>query len=122
MKLKDYVLQSARYYWRGHLGLLFGTFLAATILTGSMLVGDSVRASLRRVAALRLGKIEGGVIGGERWFTENLARKTKTVPVIIATGSASAANGKVRVNGAQVLGVDEGFWKLSTSGESSRIR
>lgn len=70
MKLKDYVLQSARYYWRGHIGLLFGTFLAATILTGSMLVGDSVRASLRRVAALRLGKIEGGVIGGDRWFTE----------------------------------------------------
>lgn len=117
MKLKEYVLQSARYYWRGHLGLLFGTFLAATILTGSMLVGDSVRASLRRVAALRLGKIEGGVIGGDRWFTENLARKTKTVPVIIATGSAAAANGKVRVNGAQVLGVDEGFWKLSTSGK-----
>jgi len=117
MKLKDFVLQSARYYWRGHFGLLFGTFLAATILTGSMLVGDSVRASLRRVAALRLGKIEGGVIGGERWFTENLARKTNTVPVIIATGSASAANGKVRVNGAQVLGVDEGFWKLSTSGK-----
>ncbi len=118
MKLKDFVLQSARYYWRGHLGLLFGTFLAATILTGSMLVGDSVRASLRRVAALRLGKIEGGVIGGDRWFTENLARKAKTVPVIIATGSAAAANGKVRVNGAQVLGVDEGFWKLSTSGKA----
>ncbi len=118
MKLKDYVLQSARYYWRGHLGLLFGTFLAATILTGSMLVGDSVRASLRRVAALRLGKIEGGVIGGDRWFTENLARKTKTAPVIIATGSAAAANGKVRVNGAQVLGVDDGFWKLSTNGKA----
>ncbi|MDZ4405871.1 FtsX-like permease family protein [Prosthecobacter sp.] len=116
MKLKDYVLQSARHYWRGHLGLLFGTFLAATILTGSLLVGDSVRASLRRVAALRLGQIEGGVLGGDRWFTESLARKTKTVPMIIATGSASATNGKVRVNGAQVLGVDEGFWKLSTSG------
>ncbi|HRH95136.1 MAG TPA: ABC transporter permease [Prosthecobacter sp.] len=115
MKLKDYVLQSARHYWRGHLGLLFGTFLAATILTGSMLVGDSVRASLQRVAALRLGKVEGGVLGGDRWFTESLARKTNSAPVIIATGAASEANGKVRVNGAQVLGVDEAFWKLSTS-------
>jgi putative ABC transport system permease protein len=115
MKLKDYVLQSARHYWRGHLGLLFGTFLAATILTGSMLVGDSVRASLQRVAALRLGKVEGGVLGGDRWFTESLARKTKSAPVIIATGAASEANGKVRVNGAQVLGVDAAFWKLSTS-------
>jgi putative ABC transport system permease protein len=117
MNLKDYVLQSARHYWRGHLGLLFGTFLAGTILTGSLLVGDSVRASLRRVAELRLGKVEGGVLGGDRWFTENLARKTKSAPLIIATGSASAANGKVRVNGAQVLGVDEAFWKLSRSGK-----
>ena len=117
MKLQDYVIQSARHYWRGHLGLLFGTFLAGTILTGSLLGGDSVRASLRRVAELRLGKVEGGVLGGDRWFTENLARKTKSAPLIIATGSASAANGKVRVNGAQVLGVDEAFWKLSRSGK-----
>lgn len=117
MRLRDYVLQSARHYWRGHLGLLFGTFLAATILTGSLLVGDSVRASLRRVAELRLGKIEGGVLGGDRWFTEGLPRKTKAVPLIMATGSASAANAKARVNGAQVLGVDADFWKLSRGGE-----
>lgn len=118
MRPGDYVLRSARHYWRGHLGLLFGTFLAATILTGSLLVGDSVRASLRRVAALRLGKIEGGVLGGDRWFTENLARKNNAVPLIIASGSAGAANGRARVNGAQVLGVDEGFWKLGTSGKA----
>jgi|UniRef100_UPI0037835D0C putative ABC transport system permease protein len=121
MKLKDYVIQSARHYWRGHLGLLLGTFLAGTILTGSLLVGDSVRASLRRVAELRLGKVEGGVLGGDRWFTENLARKTKSAPLIVATGSASAANGKVRVNGAQVLGVDEAFWKLSRSGKTIEL-
>ena len=118
MKLTDYVLQSARHYWRGHLGLLFGTFLAATILTGSMLVGDSVRASLQRVAALRLGMVEGGVLGGDHWFTEALARKSNAAPLIIATGAAGAANGKVRVNGAQVLGVDASFWKLSTSAKN----
>ena len=118
MKLTDYVLQSARHYWRGHLGLLFGTFLAATILTGSLLVGDSVRASLQRVAALRLGKVEAGVLGGDHWFTEALARKSNAAPIIIATGAASAASGKVRVNGAQVLGVDASFWKLSTSSKN----
>lgn len=115
MTLQDYILQSVRHYWRGHLGLLLGTFLAATILTGSLLVGDSVRASLRRVAALRLGKIEGGVLGGDRWFTEDLARQSNAVPLIMAVGSASAANAKVRVNGAQVLGVGDDFWKLSPS-------
>lgn len=118
MKLTDYVLQSARHYWRGHLGLLLGTFLASTILTGSMLVGDSVRASLQSVAALRLGKVEGGVLGGDHWFTEALARKSQAAPVIIATGATSAAGGKVRVNGTQVLGVESSFWKLSTSSKA----
>ncbi len=117
MRLGDYVLRSARHYWRDHFGLLVGVFLAGTILTGSMLVGDSVRASLRRVAELRLGKVEGGVLGGDRWFTEKLARKVHAAPLIIATGSASAAGGKVRVNSAQVLGVDEAFWKLGASGK-----
>ncbi|MBL9132451.1 MAG: ABC transporter permease, partial [Verrucomicrobiaceae bacterium] len=110
------ILASARHYWRGHLGLLFGAFLASAILSGSLFVGDSVRASLRRVAAFRLGKIESGVLGGDRWFTEKLARESKSVPFILATGSASAGSGNVRVNSAQILGVDDAFWSLSPSG------
>ena len=118
MTLFHFILSSARHYWRGHLGLLLGAFLASAILSGSLLVGDSVRASLRRVAELRLGKVLTGVLGGDRWFTEKLAQQVQSVPVIMATGSASAANGKVRVNGAQVLGVDTAFWKLSASGKA----
>ena len=67
MSLGGFIVQSARHYWRGHLGLLFGAFLASAILTGSLLVGDSVRASLRRVAEFRLGQIQSGVLGGDRW-------------------------------------------------------
>lgn len=111
------ILTSARHYWRGHLGLLFGAFLASAILSGSLFVGDSVRASLRRVAAFRLGEIQAGVLGGDRWFTEKLARESKSVPAILAVGSASADNGNVRVNNAQILGVDDSFWSLSPSGK-----
>ena len=66
MTLSAFFLHSARHYWRGHVGLLFGAFLASAILTGSLLVGDSVRASLRRVAAFRLGQVQSGVLGGDR--------------------------------------------------------
>ncbi len=117
MTLFRFILSSARHYWRGHLGLLLGAFLASAILSGSLLVGDSVRASLRRVAELRLGKVQSGLLGGDRWFTADLARKTGAQPLIIAVGSTASANGKVRVNGTQVLGIEEGFWKLSTSGK-----
>ncbi|MBL9142634.1 MAG: ABC transporter permease [Verrucomicrobiaceae bacterium] len=117
-----FILSSARHYGRAHLGLLFGAFLASAILSGSLLVGDSVKASLRRVAELRLGKIHAGMIGGDRWVTEKLAHETKSVPMIIASGSVSVATrstraAAARVNGAQVLGVDDAFWQLSPSGK-----
>lgn len=111
------ILTSARHYWNGHLGLLFGAFLASAILSGSLFVGDSVRASLRRVAAFRLGQIQTGVLGGDRWFTEKLARESQSAPFIFTTGSASAGNGNVRVNNAQILGVNNSFWSLSPSGK-----
>ena len=121
MTTTSFILSSARYYARAHLGLLIGAFLASAILSGSLLVGDSVKASLRRVAELRLGKVQAGVIGGDRWFTEGLARKSNSVPLIIANGSVSAASATARVNAAQVLGTEEGFWKLSPSGKTITI-
>lgn len=119
MSLFSFILASARHYWRGHLGLLFGAFLASAILSGSLLVGDSVRASLRRVAEFRLGKVQTGLLGGDRWFTETLAREAGAAPLILAIGSASA--GDVRVNGAQVLGVESGFWQLGPSGRGPQL-
>ncbi len=111
------ILQSARHYWKSHLGLLLGAFLASAILTGSLLVGDSVRASLRRAAEQRLGKIQSGMLGGDRWFTVDLARKNGAAPVIIINASVSEASGKARANAVQVLGVDADFWALSPSGK-----
>ena len=122
MSTLSFILSSARHYGRAHLGLLFGAFLASAILSGSLLVGDSVKASLRRVAELRLGQVHAGIIGGDRWVTEKLARETKSVPMIIASGSVSAATGKARVNAAQVLGVDDGFWQLGPSGKTFPIK
>lgn len=118
MTFFHFILASARHYWRGHLGLLLGAFLASAILSGSLLVGDSVRASLRRVAELRLGRVQSGLLGGDRWFTSALVKKTGAEPVIIAVGSTASASGKARVNGIQILGVDTGFWRLSSGGRA----
>ena len=121
MSLRSFILQSLRHYWKGHLGLLFGAFLASAILSGSLVVGDSVRASLKRVSELRLGKIQSGLVGGDRWFTEALANKVGAAPLIQMNGSASAANGSARANGIQVLGVNDQFWQLSPSGKPIAI-
>ncbi len=122
MSVLGYILTSARYYSRAHLGLLFGAFLASAILSGSLLVGDSVKASLKRVAELRLGKVQSGMIGGDRWFTEKLAQDAKATPLVLAIGSASATTGKARVNAVQVLGIDDTFWKLGPSDKAVALK
>lgn len=121
MSVQSFILHSLRHYWRGHLGLLLGSFLASAILSGSLVIGDSVRASLRRVAALRLGKVQGGLIGGDRWFTEALAGKVGAAPMIQMQGSASKADGSARANSIQVLGVENRFWSLSPGGRTIAI-
>ena len=121
MTRSRFVAQSLKYYWRSHLGLAFGAFLAAAVLSGSLLVGDSVRASLRRVAEARLGRVTAGVVGGDRWFTQALAEKAGAVPLVLANGAVSAGAGGVRVNAVQVLGVNDAFWKLSPSGQAVAI-
>lgn len=112
------ILQSFKHYAKSHLGLLGGAFLTSAILSGSLLVGDSVRQSLRHAAEQRLGKVEIGMLGNDRWFTEELARRTYATPLILMNGSASEASGKARVNTVQVCGVEDGFWRLSPSGKA----
>ena len=51
-------------------------------------------------ASIRLageGKVEY-LLGGDRWVTESLARKTISSPVSISAGAASEANGNLREN------------------------
>ncbi len=115
MTARKLILSGARFYWRTHLGVVLGAALAAMVLTGSLLVGDSVKATLRRQAELRIGRASVALVGGDRFFRSQLADDlgTTTAPALLLRGSVSRADGGARVNQAQVLGVDARFWKLA---------
>ena len=83
--------------------------MAATVavFAGALLVGDSVKASLRSVALGRLGAA-AYAISADHFFREQLAG----VPLIALTGAAThEASGRRAVN-VEVYGVDERFWKF----------
>jgi putative ABC transport system permease protein len=109
------VLSSARFYWRTHLGVVIGAALGAMVLTGSLLVGDAVKATLREQALARVGKADAAMSGADRFFQSNLAQKVSgdAAPIVLVNGSVSRADGTGRVNQAQVAGVDDRFWKLA---------
>ena len=117
---------SIRHNWRTHLGVVLGCALAALVLTGALMVGDSVKGTLRAQAEARVGKIGEALLCGER-FVPWPADKAKRPPVVarmffpgenaagvlLMQGSATRGDGKARANKVQVVGVDEDFWKLS---------
>jgi ABC-type antimicrobial peptide transport system permease subunit len=122
MNARTLVLSSARYYWRTHLGVLIGAALGALVLTGALLVGDSVKATLRRQALARVGKADVAFTSGDRFFRAELAKAIgDSAPVMLLRGSVSRADGAARVNTVQLLGVDDHFWRLSLSGQPVEI-
>jgi ABC-type lipoprotein release transport system permease subunit len=116
-----HLLAGLRYYRRSHFGVLLGTLLAAAVLTGSLLVGDSVDGSLRKAALQRLGSIEYALYTPGRFFSAGLAdRNPGTVAALQLRGIAlfqgleagSNDGGIKQINRVQVLGVSSNAWKF----------
>ncbi len=121
MTFFKWVIKSLVHYRRMHLAVALAAATATATLTGALLVGDSVRATLNYAFVTRLGNVGRVVSAQERFFTEGLSRRLKndgidTVPMLQVRGMVTNGDGSIRVNQVRVLGVDEGFFKLSLEG------
>ena len=52
------ISKSLRHHWRIHLAVALGVAAATAVLTGALVIGDSVRGSLRHLVLDRLGRID----------------------------------------------------------------
>ena len=117
MSLPRLVLRGATYHWRTNLAVVLGVAAAVSVLGGALLVGDSVRGSLRDLVLSRLGRTSD-VVASMGFFRAGLA------PDLVARGAASAApliatrgfvthepSGR-RATSVLVYGVDDRFWKF----------
>lgn len=110
------------YFWRTNLAVILGVATAVAVLAGALLVGDSVRASLRDLALSRLGKTDL-IIAGTSFFREQLATDLQAqpqfaaafnaaCPLIALPGVATHGDSQRRAGNVQIYGVDERFWKF----------
>ena len=72
MRWTDLVPRSLTYYWRTNVAVVAGVATAVAVLAGALLVGDSVRGSLRDLVTERLGRTDHIVVSNE-FFREQLA-------------------------------------------------
>ena len=118
MTIGTLISRSLLFYWRTHLGVLAGVMLASAILTGALVVGDSVRFTLGQLALARLGHVTQALTLPEHFFRAKLADdltaaiKSPVAPILLVHGSTAVPDGRARANDVQVLGVDDRFWQL----------
>lgn len=119
MTLARLILRTVAFHARAHLLVLLGIAVAAMVITGSLVIGDSVRGSLRDTALARIGQVDVAVVGNGRFIkdaladgiAEKLAGGAIVAPVLNLRGLAS--NGEHRANTIAVCGVDQRFWRLA---------
>src|SRR5213595_3122295 len=73
------VVRSIRYYWRTNIAVIAGVATAVAVLAGALLVGDSVRGSLRSLVLQRLGRTDRAVVSSG-FFREALADAVASEP------------------------------------------
>lgn len=108
MTLTRLMLLSLLRFWRTNLGVLLGIALASTVITGALLVGDSMRHTLQRTAEQRLGGIEYAIVGGDRLFTAEFAQSFAPYAsaALLLEGVVSTPDGNARADQVSIVGVD----------------
>ncbi|WP_020468235.1 ABC transporter permease [Zavarzinella formosa] len=99
---------SLRFYVRGNIAVLFGAAVSAAVLAGALLVGDSLRGSLRDRTERQLNGTQYVLTAG-RFFRSALADELPggVKPVILLQGAVRTP--AARVGKVNILGVDARF-------------
>jgi putative ABC transport system permease protein len=115
MKQSRLILRSLVYYWRTNLPIFAGVAIAVAVLSGALLVGQSVRDSLRRLLYDRIGSTEY-LITAEHFFREELSQAFKpgyeSCPIIYLKGVVIHEQTGIRSHAVNIYGVDERFWRF----------
>jgi putative ABC transport system permease protein len=132
----QFLYRSLRYHWRSALVLALGVAIATAIITGALIVGESMRWSLRDLTQQRLGKIEYVIAPGRfvdaqlidriqdqqgsKWKQSTFAPLLLFPTGVVETSPASAAAEDLkqvrRAGSCQLIGCDRSFWAMDQRG------
>jgi putative ABC transport system permease protein len=85
MNFTRLLLENLLYHRRGNFAVLLGVIVGTAVLTGALLVGDSLRGSLRQLTEEQLGWVELSLINNS-FFREDVVRNPENKNEVRLTG------------------------------------
>ena len=107
--MRRFSWNSLKHFWQIHLTVALCTAVATGVLAGALIVGDSVRGSLRNLTTERLGAIQHALLA-DHFFQPDLLDRQNKVPAILLNGTIVAPQTQARASKVNVLGVTDGFF------------
>jgi putative ABC transport system permease protein len=107
--------RSLQFYRYAHIAVILGTAISTMVITGTLMVGDSVQSSLEETVRLRLGNTTYLFSGRDRNFRADLAKEINrdldlpVAAVLQLNGMASSSGGALRVSQVDIQGITEEF-------------
>ncbi len=118
------MLDTQKFYWRSSLAVVLAAATTTAVLTGALLVGDSVRGSLRQLTLERLGGVDFAVLS-EPFVTADLGERlaadlgeslpsgeVQVAPAIVLQGAMRSPETGRRASAVGVQGIDERFFSV----------
>jgi ABC-type antimicrobial peptide transport system permease subunit len=124
MTFRRLIFRSLRFHARSHAGVLVGAAIASAVLIGALVVGDSMRESLRERAVRRLGWVHFALAAQDRLIS---AKLTNSIPsathhapdhatlALAFPGTISREDGGARANKISIFGVEAAFWGAASN-------
>ncbi|HEX2269842.1 MAG TPA: FtsX-like permease family protein, partial [Pyrinomonadaceae bacterium] len=112
MRTASLLKRSLTYYWQTNLVVVLGVATAVAVLAGALLIGASVRGSLRDLVSQRLGNTDH-IVTSPGFFREQLATDMNGAPLIALEGVVTHEPSRRRAGDVKVYGIDERFWQFN---------
>ena len=115
--MRGFSWNALKHFWQIHLTVALCTAVATGVLAGALIVGDSVRGSLRNLTTQRLGTIQHALLA-DHFFQPDLLDRQHKVPAILLNGTVVAPQTQTRASKVNILGVTDNFftfWEEDTA-------
>ena len=120
LKMRRFSWSSFRYFWQIHLIVALCTAVATGVLAGALIVGDSVRGSLRNLTEERLGTIQHALLA-DRFFPPDILDRQNAVSAILLNGTIVAPQTQTRASKVNILGVPDNFFTFWDGSAAPRL-
>lgn len=124
----QFIIKSFLHYLKANLLVALGVAISTAVLTGGLIIGDSITFSLEQITNLRLGRTAYVVSTAGRYFRQGLAQdmennsRLEIAPALISEAVALTGGGAHRANRVQVIGIDNSFEKIAQTNIYSGLK